>query len=99
MLRVNASSRASPRQLWKSYSWSSKMSPRETGCHLWLTIGGELVPLEHGDTEDFLLQVSDEELAVGVPLRVQGVLDGLSDVTLRAHGHLAVRIAPPWREH
>lgn len=62
-----------------------------------LTIRRELVPLKHGNTQHLLLQVSDEELAVGVPLGVQSVLDGLGDVALGAHGHLAVRVTLSWR--
>ena len=57
-----------------------------------LTVWRELVPLKHGDAEDLLLQVFDEELAVGIPLGIQSVLDCLGDVTLGAHGHLAVRV-------
>lgn len=57
-----------------------------------LTVRRELVPLEHGDAENLLLQVLDEELAVGIPLGIQRVLDRLGDVTLGAHGHLAVRV-------
>lgn len=63
-----------------------------------LTIWRELVPLKHRDAEDLLLQVFDEELAVGIPLGIQSVLDRLGDVTLGAHGHLAVRVTLPWGE-
>lgn len=37
-------------------------------------VRGELVSLKHGDTQDVLLQVLDEELTVGVPLGIQCVL-------------------------
>lgn len=60
------------------------------------TIRGELVPLEHRDAQHVLLQVLDEELAVGIPLGIEGVLDGLGDVALGAHGHLAVGVALSW---
>lgn len=60
-----------------------------------LTIWRELVPLKHRDAEDLLLQVFDEELAVGIPLGIQSVLDRLGDVTLGAHGHLTVRVTLP----
>lgn len=40
-----------------------------------LTVRGELVPLKHGDTQDVLLQVLDEELTVGIPLGVESVLN------------------------
>lgn len=62
-----------------------------------LTIWRELVPLKHGDAQHLLLQVSDEELAVGIPLGIQSVLDRLGNVTLGPHGHLAVRVTLPWR--
>ncbi len=59
------------------------------------TVRGELIPLKHSDTQHILLQVFDEELAVWVPFRVQRVLQRLSDVTLRAHRHLTVRVTLP----
>lgn len=62
-----------------------------------LTVRRELVFLEDGETEDVLVQVPDEELAVEVPLRVQGVADGAGGVTLRPHGQLAVRVAFTWK--
>lgn len=58
--------------------------------HSLLTVWRELVPLKHSDAQDLLLQVFDEELAVGVPLGIQSVLDRLGDVALGPHGHLAV---------
>lgn len=63
-----------------------------SGGRCLLTVWRELVPLKHSDAEDLLLQVFDEELAVGIPLGIQSVLDGLGDVTLGAHGHLTVRV-------
>lgn len=57
-----------------------------------LTIWGELVPLKHRDAEHVLLEVFDKELAVGVPLWIEGVLHCLGDVALRAHRHLTVWI-------
>lgn len=68
------------------------------GAHIALTVWRELVPLKHSDAENLLFQVSDEELAVRIPLRVQRVLDCLGDVALRAHGHLTVRVALSWSE-
>lgn len=65
--------------------------------HCLLTIWRELVPLKHSDAQHLLLQVSDEELAVGIPLGIQSVLDRLGDVTLGAHGHLTVRVTLSWR--
>lgn len=62
-----------------------------------LTVWRELVFLEHGDAQDVLVEVSDEEVAVEVPLWVQGVTDGAGGVTLRSHGQLAVRVALPCR--
>lgn len=66
--------------------------------HSLLTVWRELVPLKHSDAQDLLLQVFDEELAVGVPLGIQSVLDRLGDVALGPHGHLAVRVTLSWRE-
>lgn len=40
-----------------------------------LTIRRELVPLEEGDTQDVLIQVLNEELAVEVPLGVERVVE------------------------
>lgn len=60
-----------------------------------LTIGWELVPVKHGDTQDILIQVLNEELAVEVPLGVQGVLHGPRCVALRAHADFTVRVALP----
>lgn len=62
------------------------------------TIWGELVPLEHGNAEHVLLEVFDKELAVGVPLGVEGVLYCLGNVALRAHCHLTVGIALSWED-
>lgn len=63
-----------------------------------LTIWGELVLLKHRDTQDVLVQVFDEELAVKVPLWVQSVADGSGGVALSPHRQLAVRITLTWRE-
>lgn len=52
-----------------------------------------MVPLKHSDAQHVLLQVLDEELTVGVPLGVESVLQGLGDVALGTHRHLAVRVA------
>lgn len=96
-----------PKRCWApSFHPGSERFPKagkEEGPHGWagvtlLTVWRELVPLEHGDAEDLLLQVSDEELAVGIPLGIQGVLDRLGDVALGAHGHLAVRVTLPYSE-
>lgn len=62
-------------------------------CARSLTVRRELVPLKHGDTQHILLQVLDKELTVGVPLGVESVLQGLGDVALGTHRHLAVRVA------
>lgn len=78
---------SSKRQVW-NYPWKG-------GCPL-LTIWGELVPLKHRDAEYVLLEVFDKELAVGVPLRIEGVLHCLGDVALRAHRHLTVWITLSW---
>lgn len=74
----------------ESRATGKKEGPRRGAARL--TVWRELVPLKHGDAENLLLQVLDEELAVGIPLGVQRVLDRLGDVTLGAHGHLAVRV-------
>lgn len=66
-------------------------------CCAPLTVWRELVFLKHGDAQDVLVEVSDEELAVEVPLWVQGVTDGARGVTLRPHGQLAVRVAFTWK--
>lgn len=55
-----------------------------------LTIWRELVPLKDCDAEHILLQILDKELTVRIPLRIEGVLYGLGDMTLTAHGHFTV---------
>ena len=57
------------------------------------TVGGELVLLEHGDAQDVLVEVPDEELAVEVPLGVERVAERPGRVALGPHGELAVRVA------
>lgn len=49
---------------------------------LLLTVGGELVTFENSDAEDVLLQVFDKKLTVGVPLRIQRVLQRETDKQL-----------------
>lgn len=39
-----------------------------------LAIWRELIPLEHGDAQDVLIQVFDEELTAEVPFRVDRVI-------------------------
>lgn len=39
-----------------------------------LAVGRELIPLEHGDAQDVLVQVFDEELTAEVPFRVDRVV-------------------------
>lgn len=63
-----------------------------------LTIWWELVFLKHSDTEDILVEVFDKELAVEVPLWVQGVTDWSGGVALRPHRQLTVGITLTWRE-
>ena len=58
-----------------------------------LTIGGELVPLTDCNAEDILVQIFEKELAVEVPLWVEGVIQGTRGVILLTHGHLAVWFA------
>lgn len=65
-------------------------------CCPTLTVWRELVFLKHGDAQNVLVEVSDEELAVEVPLWVQGVTDGARGVALCSHGQLAVRVAFTW---
>lgn len=67
-------------------------------CVSWLTVWGELVFLKHGDTQDVLVEVFDEELAVKVPLWVQSVADWFGGVALGSHRQLTVRIAFAWTE-
>lgn len=66
----------------------------KTNVHA-LTVRRELIPVKHGDTEDILIQILNEELAVKVPLGVQGVLHGPRCVALRAHADFTVRVALP----
>lgn len=63
-----------------------------------LTVWRELVLLEHGDAQHVLVEVLDEELAVEVPLGVEGVADGAGGVALRPHRQLTVRVAFTWTE-
>lgn len=63
-----------------------------------LTVWRELVFLEHGDAQDILVEVFNEELAVKVPLWVQRVADGSRGVALGSHRQLTIRIAFTWRD-
>lgn len=56
-------------------------------------IWGKLVSVEHGETQHVLVKVLDEELAVEIPLGIQGVLEGSGGVALRAHADLTVGVA------
>lgn len=66
----------------------------KTNVHT-LTVRRELIPVKHGDTEDILIQILNEELAVKVPLGVQGVLHSPRRVALRAHADFTVRVTLP----
>lgn len=63
-----------------------------------LTVRCELVLLEHADAQHVLVHVIDEELAVEVPLGVEGVAGGAGGVALGPHGQLAVRVALTWTQ-
>lgn len=65
-------------------------------CRPTPTVRRELVFLKHSDAQDVLVEVFDEELAVEVPLRAQGVADGARGVALSSHRQLAVRVAFTW---
>lgn len=62
-----------------------------------LTVWRELVFLKHSDAQNVLVDVFDEELAVELPLWVQGVADGAGGVALSSHRQLAVRVAFTWK--
>lgn len=49
-----------------------------------LTVRRELVSLKHSDAEDVLLKVLDKKLTVGVPLRVQRVLNKQKQQEMRS---------------
>lgn len=57
-----------------------------------LTVRRELIPLEHGDAQDVLVQVFDEELTAEVPFWVDGVILRPRGVALCSHRQLTVRV-------
>jgi hypothetical protein len=50
------------------------LNKRKSGVKCEPTVRGELVSFKNRDAEHVLLQVLDEELTIGVPLRIQRVL-------------------------
>lgn len=83
-----------PWGLWEGMPGALALTPGARGLgEVYFTVGGELVPVEHGETQHVLVQVLDEELAVEVPLGVQGVGEGPGGVALGAHADFTVRVA------
>lgn len=84
----------SPRSFQSTGGWLSTCRTCGYGWGLTtLTIWGKLVSVEHGETQHVLVKVLDEELAVEIPLGIQGVLEGSGGVALRAHADLTVGVA------